>query len=206
MRTKLPFIAVLFAASVCGFADTPGFARTPASGALPRTSLRVTSTAFADNQAIPAAYTCDGAQTPPPLAWSTLPRRTKSVAIFVEDLDAQNGPFTHWLVTGIVPTSKGLLEGGSMPQGAVAATNGMGDTGYAGPCPPVGRHRYHFHVYALDTKIAPPAGKNDFLSVIEGHVLAEGELVGTYERVQPPWMPLLRRIVEAFDSFTGAPA
>jgi Raf kinase inhibitor-like YbhB/YbcL family protein len=196
-------ITVLFATSAAGPGAT-ALAGTRAA-ATPR-PLRVSSTAFTDQQAIPAEYTCEGAQKAPPLAWSAPPRGTKSIAIFVEDPDASSGAFTHWLVTGIPPAVRSLPAGGSMPKGAMAARNSTGDEGYAAPCPPFGPHRYHFHVYALDTEIAPPASKHDFLSVIEGHVLAEGELVGAYEKAPPPWLPLVRRVVEAFDDFLGAPA
>jgi hypothetical protein len=148
--------------------------------------LHVTSSAFGANQEIPPKYTCDGTQTTPPLAWSRVPAGAQSVAILVEDPDAPGGMFTHWLVTGIAPTTTALAAGAALPQGATAARNGKGRMGYDGPCPPHGRHRYAFRVFALDTAIPPPKDRDALLSAIQGHVLAEGRLVGTYERTTPP--------------------
>lgn len=144
-------------------------------------SLNVTSNAFAANQTIPVEYTCDGSETSPPLSWSNVPKGTKSVAILVEDPDAPSGTFTHWLVTGIPPTTT-ALPAGALPAGASVATNDTGKAGYAGPCPPSGRHHYHFKVYALDTTLPKPRTKAEFLSAIKGHVLDQGELVATYQR------------------------
>lgn len=149
-------------------------------------SLTVASSAFRHNELIPPEYTCDGTERPPPLSWSGVPSATKSVAILVDDPDAPNGMFTHWLVSGIPPTTTSLPAGGALPPGAVAAHNSKGLTGYAGPCPASGRHLYHFRVFALDTAIAAPASTAAFLSAIDGHVLAIGELVGTYQRLTTP--------------------
>jgi Raf kinase inhibitor-like YbhB/YbcL family protein len=146
-------------------------------------SLTVTSSAFRANEAIPPEYTCEGAQVPPPLTWSTAPKATRSIAIFVEDPDAPGKTFTHWLVTGIPPATRSLPVGGALPDGAVASKNDKGSAGYSGPCPPTGRHHYHFHVYALENTIPPPGGKSDFQSAIDGHILAEGELIGLYHKV-----------------------
>ncbi len=144
-------------------------------------SLQVTSSAFAPNGDIPVALTCDGEGRSPPLAWSGVPPGTRSIAILVEDPDAPRGAFLHWLVTGISPSTT-QLAAGTLPPGATAAKNDAGKPGYIGPCPPRGKHHYYFRVYALDTQIAKPATKVDFLTAITGHVLAQGELVGTYER------------------------
>jgi Raf kinase inhibitor-like YbhB/YbcL family protein len=144
------------------------------------TSIEVTSTAFTNNNPIPAEYTCDGAETPPPLAWSKVPAATKSIAILAEDPDAPKGTFTHWLVTGIPATATSLGE--RLPEGAMAQKNDKGAAGYAGPCPPSGRHHYAFHVYALDIPAPRAATRTAFLKTINGHVLATGELVGTYEK------------------------
>src|SRR5215470_7095762 len=136
--------------------------------------LQVSSSAFGTSQEIPTKYTCDGTQTTPPLAWSRVPPGTQSVAILIEDPDAPGGMFTHWLVTGIHPTTTALAAGAALPQGATAARNSKGRLGYDGPCPPQGRHRYVFRVFALDTAIPPPKDRDAFLSAIHGHVLAEG--------------------------------
>jgi Raf kinase inhibitor-like YbhB/YbcL family protein len=144
--------------------------------------LEVTSSAFGANQLIPPEFTCDGANKPPPIAWSGVPKETQSIAILVDDPDAPGGTFTHWLITDLPATTTSLSEGGALPRGAMASRNDMGKAGYAGPCPPSGRHHYHFHVYALDAPVGKAADRQAFLSAIPGHVLAEGDLVGVYQR------------------------
>ncbi|HET9627048.1 MAG TPA: YbhB/YbcL family Raf kinase inhibitor-like protein [Kofleriaceae bacterium] len=176
MRTlPLLLLTTLFPAAALA---APG----KATPRMAKANLKVTSSAFAANQAIPAQYTCDGAATAPPVAWSAVPGNTRSVAILVEDPDAPDGTFTHWLVTGLGPQTTSLAAGAALPQGAVAAKNGKGDTGYSAPCPPTGLHHYVFHVYALETTIPAPSSKEDFLAAITGHVLAEGQLIGTYQK------------------------
>ena len=145
-------------------------------------NITVTSDAFKANEAIPSQFTCDGAEKAPSLSWSGVPSDAKSVAILVEDPDAPKGTFTHWMVTNIPPADTSLSSDGALPQGAVAAKNDKGATGYAGPCPPSGTHHYHFRVYALDKTIAQPTSRADFMKEIKGHVLAQGDLVGTYSR------------------------
>jgi Raf kinase inhibitor-like YbhB/YbcL family protein len=145
-------------------------------------TLTVTSTSFKANEAIPSEYTCDGSQKSPQLSWSGVPSDAQSVAILVDDPDAPKGTFTHWIVTNIPPSESMLSENGALPQGAVAAKNDKGATGYAGPCPPSGTHHYHFRVYALDKTLAQPASRAAFEKAIKGHVLAQGELVGTYTK------------------------
>jgi Raf kinase inhibitor-like YbhB/YbcL family protein len=181
MRRHLLALLFLATAPVAALADSPANAR-PTAKQIKKTSLKVTSSAFAANGAIPADYTCDGAQTSPPLAWSNVPKNARAIAILVEDPDAPNGAFTHWLVTGIAPATTSLAAGAKLPEGAMQAKNGKGETGYSAPCPPGGRHRSFFHVYALDTTIPGPATKEDFLASIDGHVLAEGQLIGVYQK------------------------
>jgi hypothetical protein len=147
-------------------------------------TLTVTSTAFKAGESIPSEYTCDGMEKAPPLSWSNVPSDAKSVAILADDPDAPKGTFTHWMVTNIPPTETSLTENGALPQGAVAAKNGKGATGYAGPCPPTGTHHYHFRVYALDTTLTQPTSRDDFMKEIKGHVLAQGELVATYKKMK----------------------
>jgi len=145
-------------------------------------SLTVTSSAFSANGTIPAEYTCDGSQTSPPLSWSGAPADAKSIAILVEDPDAPKGTFTHWLVTDIPTTTTSLDKGASLPDGAMAVKNDKGDAGYAPPCPPTGRHHYHFRVFALDKTLGKITTRSEFLSAIKGHVLAQGDLIGTYQK------------------------
>lgn len=145
-------------------------------------SLEVRSPAFNPGGTIPVAYTCDGdAKAPPPLAWSKPPAGTRSLAILVADPDAPNATFTHWLVTGVPVTATKLRA--RLPRGAVAGRNDSGRAGWTPPCPPHGRHRYLFEVFALDTRLAStPQSRAELLHAIDGHVLAQGTLVGTYER------------------------
>lgn len=171
MRIPKGFLLFLVAAA-------PG----AASANKPKTTLTVTSSAFKADEAIPTEFTCEGAEKTPPLSWSNVPSDAKSIAVMVDDPDAPRGTFTHWIVTNIPTSETSLSAGGELPQGAVAAKNDKGATGYAGPCPPSGKHRYQFHVYALDTTIGHPTGRADFLKAIKGHVLAEGTLVATYEK------------------------
>jgi Raf kinase inhibitor-like YbhB/YbcL family protein len=144
--------------------------------------LDVTSSAFGADETIPPKYTCDGEGVSPPLSWANVPEATRSVAILVDDPDAPDGPFTHWLVTDLPPTARTLPEGGVLPAEASTGRTDAGNTSYYGPCPTHGRHRYRFHVYALDTTIGRVESREDFLSAIDGHVLDDGELVATYQR------------------------
>ncbi len=170
-------IGLLIVSSVSGVAlgetTSKGAARRPAT-------LEVSSTAFKNNEAIPGEYTCDGAQLAPPLSWSKVPAGTRSIAILVEDPDAPKGTFTHWLVTGIPPATASISK--ELPHGAVESKNDAGKTGYVGPCPPSGTHRYEFRVYALDIALPKAMSRTEFLKAAEGHTLAMGQLVGTYAR------------------------
>jgi Raf kinase inhibitor-like YbhB/YbcL family protein len=150
--------------------------------------LVVTSPAFANQGPIPTAHTCEGEGIAVPLAWSKVPPGTKSIALVAEDPDAVGGAFTQWLVVGIPPTAKKLDKGGALPKGAVAAKNDNQTIGYAAPCPPTGVHKYHFRVFALDVLLDRPMTKMELSLAIEGHVLAEGELVGTYQKKDDPGM------------------
>jgi len=148
-------------------------------------SIDVRSTAFPANAAIPARHTCSGADVSPPLSWTGVPAGTKSLALTVIDPDAPGHAFTHWVVFGIPPSTADVPEGGPPPSGATEGRNDFGSTGYRGPCPPPGSpHHYHFRVYALDTTLALRSGATEsaFEAAIKGHVLASGELVGTFRR------------------------
>ncbi len=155
--------------------------------------LTVTSTAFAEGQAIPRQYTGDGRNISPALAWPEAPAGTKEWALIVDDPDApRSEPWVHWLIYSIPAHLKGLPEDVSkaervaVPAGCTQGRNSWGRVGYGGPEPPRGHgvHHYHFKLYALDTnlKLPPQAEKQALLAAMKGHVLAEGELVGTYER------------------------
>ena len=153
------------------------------SNTLPTTTtgakLTVTSSAFAAGGKVPAAYGCDGtAATAPALSWSGVPEGAKSLAIAVEDPDADG--FVHWLVTGIPPATTSV--DGKLPSGATESENGYGTKGWAPLCPPKGKgpHRYRFAVYALDAPIDP--GVDDVLGAIDEHAIASGTLTGTFSR------------------------
>jgi Raf kinase inhibitor-like YbhB/YbcL family protein len=143
--------------------------------------LTVTSEAV-QNGVLATEYTCDGAEISPPLKWSTPPAQTKSVAVIVEDPDAPGKTFTHWMVTGIQPTTTTLSSGAALPEGSVASKNDKGNAGWAGPCPPSGQHRYIFHVFALDRSLDKQLTRDEFTKAIDGHVLAAGTLTATYKR------------------------
>lgn len=148
-------------------------------------SIAVRSTAFAASAAIPARYTCSGADVSPPLTWSGAPAGTKSIALTVIDPDAPGRPFTHWIVFNMPASTAELPEGGPLPATSLEGRNDFGSTGYRGPCPPPGSsHHYHVKVYALDTTLSLRSGATEagFEDAIKGHALASGELVGTFKR------------------------
>jgi Raf kinase inhibitor-like YbhB/YbcL family protein len=151
--------------------------------------LSLQSSAFSDGASIPAKYTCEGADTAPPLSWRGVPANAQSLALIVDDPDAPDPAapkrtWVHWVVYDIPPDADGIPEGGKLPKGSREGTNDWGRTGYGGPCPPIGRHRYFFKLYALDRPLgdlqAPT--KRALLEAMQGHVLAEAQLVGTYQK------------------------
>ena len=151
-------------------------------------SLEVTSPAFAEGAEIPERFTCDGEDTSPPLRWSGGPDRTRGYALIVDDTDAPGGLFVHWVVYDISSDATGLPEG--IPSAETAAggsqgVNGFGRAGYGGPCPPRGGpHRYFFQLFALDGELDLQAGatRSDLLRAMNGHVVGQGSLMGTYQR------------------------
>jgi Raf kinase inhibitor-like YbhB/YbcL family protein len=145
-------------------------------------TLQVMSPAFGAGAAVPIEFTADGEDIAPPLCWSGAPEGTKSFALLVEDPDAFSKTWVHWIVTGI-PADCGELTGDDLPDGATHGTNDWGQRAYGGPCPPHGRHRYFFKVFALDFELRRPGmTKTQLLSAIDGHVLARGEMIAIYER------------------------
>jgi len=143
-------------------------------------SLELRSTVFSHNGHIPPKYSCEGENINPPLETSNIPDGTKTLALIVEDPDAPRGVFDHWLVWNILPNE--AIAERSNP--GISGTNSFGKTGYGGPCPPSGTHRYFFKVYALDTELDLPAGsdKKTLLSAMNDHILAQGELMGHYQK------------------------
>ena len=154
--------------------------------------MTLTSPAFAHQASIPAEFTCEGRDISPALAWQDLPPGTRSLVLIVDDPDAPDprAPKTvwvHWVLYNLPPDSTGLPQAvppRQLPAGTGEGLNDWGRTGYGGPCPPIGRHRYFFKLYALD-RVLPDLGrprKADVERAMEGHVLQKTELVGTYEK------------------------
>ena len=144
--------------------------------------MKITSSVFQEGGNIPPKFTCDGGDTSPPLQIAEVPSRAKSLALVVDDPDAPSGLFTHWIVWNISPQTNTIAEG-STPKG-VHGTNDFGKSGYGGPCPPSGTHRYYFKIFALDRELDLPPGtkRNQLVAAMKGHVVAQGELMGRYSR------------------------
>lgn len=154
--------------------------------------LQIYSSAFEEGGEIPPSYTCDGADVSPPLAWHGVPANTRSLVLIVDDPDAPDPAaprmtWVHWVLYNLPVDSGGLSEAvppADLPTGTLEGVNDFGRTGYGGPCPPIGRHRYFHRLYALDAKL-PDLGeptKAKLEKAMEGHVLAKAVLVGTFEQ------------------------
>jgi len=161
-------------------------------GGGPTMALEISSPAFGSGAAIPAIHTCEGRDTSPPLEWHGIPRGTRSLVLIVDDPDAPDPrepkmTWVHWVLANLSPDTKGLPEGvapSALPIGTVEGVNDWKRTGYGGPCPPIGRHRYYHKLYALDITLdglkRPTKAQVD--AAMKGHVLEHAELVGTYEK------------------------
>jgi Raf kinase inhibitor-like YbhB/YbcL family protein len=150
--------------------------------------IKITSPAFADGGMIPPQYTCDGQDISPELVWESVPEGTQTITLICDDPDAPMGTFVHWVLYNLPADVRTLAEntpkGANLPNGARQGVSDFGRTGYGGPCPPSGTHRYFFKLYALDTQLDLPSGakKTDLLAAMDGHILAGGQLVGKYKR------------------------
>jgi Raf kinase inhibitor-like YbhB/YbcL family protein len=167
------------AAVLAGCSSRSGPADGVATSAVPA-SITVTSPSFGDGGAIPEQFTCRGAGTSPPLAWSGLPPATRSVAVLVQDPDAPRGTFVHWILFGL-PPGQHDLPAGTVPVGAVQARNSRGAVGWTPPCPPGGTHHYRFTVYALGSPVDLPDGAatEDAVRAVRDASIAQGVLTGT---------------------------
>ena len=157
-------------------------------------SFKLSSPAFAPNGSIPSKYTCEGADISPPLEWSGAPAGTRSFALIVDDPDAPDPAkpqrvYVHWVVYNIPPTTTKLPENAAksrLPTGAVQGSNDWGKQTYGGPCPPIGRHRYFFKLYALDTELTglKNPNKGALEKAMQGHIIGNAELIGTYQKAK----------------------
>lgn len=152
-------------------------------------TLSLISTAFQEGERIPSKYTCQGQDISPQLDWNGIPEESKSLALIMDDPDAPSGIFTHWVIFNLPPDSHGLPEAvplsSQLPSDTLQGRNDFGRTGYGGPCPPPGKpHHYRFTLYALDKNLDLGAGssKNQVLNTAEGHILAQCQLTGIYQR------------------------
>ena len=151
-------------------------------------TFSLTSSAFSNNEYIPRTYTCDGANISPSLSWVNVPSKTKSFVLIVDDPDAEEKVWVHWLLFNIPANMTSLLEG-IQPGNFISGITDFyymkhGVWQYAGPCPPEGIHRYHFKLYALDTmlNLSEQATKDDVIKHMQGHIVGQAELIGLYQR------------------------
>ncbi|NOY98742.1 MAG: YbhB/YbcL family Raf kinase inhibitor-like protein [Chloroflexi bacterium] len=203
-------LTALAGLSACGGAPTatppdPGPASAPADtapapGQVPPTAVptsvptevsmpfELTSSAFAPGESIPEVYSCDGDDISPPLAWGDPPEGTQSFALITDDPDAPGGTWVHWVLYNIPAGARSLPENipldPQLADGSLQGKNSWHRLGYGGPCPPSGTHRYFFKLYALDASPGLTAGaaKEELLQAMDGHILAQAELMGTYSR------------------------
>ena len=179
----LLIVAINIVLSACGKNTTP-------TEAAVTNQLTITSEAFANGQSIPTKYSCVGRNISPPLAWNEPPAGTQSFALIMDDPDAPVGTWVHWVLYNIPLAKRDLQEdlpitGKNIDPNAIyVGKNSSGNIGYDGPCPPSGTHRYIFKLYALDTTInlLPGVSKEQVLKEMDGHILAQGELVGTFSK------------------------
>ena len=154
--------------------------------------MQLSSSAFTQGGSIPPTFTCEGSDTSPQLSWSGTPAAAKSLALIVDDPDAPDPAkpqrvYVHWVVYNLPPETSSLAENaskGGMPAGSIQGKNDWGKQEYGGPCPPIGRHRYFFKLYALDSavSIGDAADKKTLEAAMHGHILAQAEIMGTYQK------------------------
>ncbi len=169
--------AVLLFVSTLGLAST-----TQNSGDL---SMMTLTSAFQEGETIPSQYTCEGKNISPPLDWHNQPNKTQSLVLIFDDPDAPNGTWYHWILFNIPANINSLPENVSkLPDGAEQGLNSWGKTGYGGPCPPTGEHRYVFKLYALDAQLPLQSGadRRSVEAAMEGHILQQATLIGKYKK------------------------
>ncbi len=165
-------------------ASVPKPAPSPAQSATP--GIKLVSRAFTEGQTIPRQYTCDGINVSPPLEWTGLPKTAKTIAIVADDPDAPAGTWVHWVIYNLPADTLGMVENVPATEdvagGGLQGKNDFQKIGYGGPCPPAGTHRYFFKLYAVDGELPLKAGatKSELEKALEGHILAQAQLMGTY--------------------------
>ena len=181
----LIFLALVTVVAGCSPASQAGGGSEGGDGM----QIQLSSTAFKDGAMIPVIYTCDGKNISPPLSWTEAPQGSKSIALIVDDPDAPAGTWVHWVVFNLPSSISSLSEGasslGSQEPFGTAGMNSSQKIGYGGPCPPKGKpHHYFFKLYALDIILGLKSGasKADVEKAMQGHILAQGQLMGTYGR------------------------
>jgi hypothetical protein len=187
MKRKILYAVVLMSMLMTACSSST---QTPEPTTEANMSFKLTSDAFAHGQSIPAKYSCIGRNISPPLAWTDPPAGAQSFALIVDDPDAPAGTWVHWVLFNIPADARELQEdlpvkGKNVdPNSIYVGKNSWGDIGYGGPCPPSGTHRYYFKLYALDTLISllPGASKDQLLKEMDGHILAQTELMGTFSK------------------------
>lgn len=174
---------VLIAAAISVLWSRQALAPTKELKEFSRGTMRISSPAFGDDAKIPLAHACDGKNVSPPLVISGVPKGARSLALIMDDPDAPYGTWTHWTVWNIPPSTTRIDEA-SAPQGAIQGKTSFGTSGYGGPCPPFGTHRYFFKLYALDARLTLPetADAAALEKAMRGRVLDQAGLVGLYAK------------------------
>jgi Raf kinase inhibitor-like YbhB/YbcL family protein len=188
-KARWPQGPAQYAAAACCLATSLAVFNLPAAEKAGKDQMQLTSTAFAEGAAIPAKHTCDAKNVSPPLKWSGVPAGAKSLVLIVDDPDAPVGTWVHWVLYDLPAAATELAEDVPKSQylasGARQGLNDFRHLGYGGPCPPPGKaHRYFFKLYALDSMLdlKPGLTKKDIESAMDKHILARGQLMGTYQR------------------------
>jgi Raf kinase inhibitor-like YbhB/YbcL family protein len=189
IRFEAPMILLLLTMFGCAPRPQPAApSPTPAAQKGTIMELKLTSASFKAGQAIPRQYTCDGVNVSPPLEWGHAPKNARTIAIIADDPDAPGGTWVHWVLFNLPAENIGLVENlpatENLKAGGFHGKNDFDKIGYGGPCPPSGTHRYIFKIYAVDAELPLKAGatKADVEKAMQGHIVAQGQLMGSYGR------------------------
>lgn len=188
MRMTLALLTLVLVMLGCAKTPQPTVPQPSAMQKEDKMEFKLTSAAFQEGQPIPRQYTCDGVNVSPPLEWSGAPAAVKTFAIICDDPDAPAGTWVHWVLYNLPGDRIGLVENvpttEKVPGDGLQGTNDFQKIGYGGPCPPSGTHRYFFKIYALDAELSLKAGatKAETLKAMDGHIVAQTQLMGTYRR------------------------